>query len=194
MAVVVAFAAACAQVVDYAVWRNAVRALDMNTHASVFGVVSLFALAIACGASIRLAATRASGVGRWGVAGLSLLPALLVVVLGLRVVHPTRVNVLSLPFVVAAFAVLWWDAGAPRVDAGLVIRWGCALLAGSYLARVLGPSGYSAGGYVATSWPGQLTLVVQHSSELAGWIVVAIGLLAAHASCERLSPDPIRSS
>jgi hypothetical protein len=178
-AVGVALVACGAQLLDFAVLD--VRWLDMNTHASVFGALSLLALALAAAEAALLAAsqtarTRAS----------LLLPMLLAALLILRLIHPANVIFLALPCAAATFVILWGHNGAPRSEAERLIRLGCVALVGSYVVhagRVL----LSASGYGRHTWPTEARLLVGHSAELAGWMLVAAGLAAVYASVRRTS-------
>jgi len=175
LAVVLALAAAAAQLIDFGVYGLRIHLLDMSTHASVFGVISVLALIAAGAAAIELAANRRTCT-RWS----CVLPLLLAVLLALRVIHPAHVLVLALPFAVATFAALWWHVGAPGSRARRLVRVGCVVLIGSYAVHAVGTTVVSALGYGAATWPYQVKLVIKHSGELAGWAIVATGLVLAH--------------
>lgn len=106
--VAVALAASAAQVIDLAVLDPGSRLLDMNTHASLFGVVSLLALAAACGAGLLLVTYPAAN-GRARI----VLPLLLAALLGLRLLHPAGVIFYAIPLVAVTFPVLWWHVATP---------------------------------------------------------------------------------
>jgi len=171
----VALAAAGAQGMSYGVGARWAMPLDMNTHASVFGIVSLLALATAIAPATMLSLTRAIP----GAESL-LVPALLAVLLGLRVLHPEKVVLYALPIVVATFVVLWRQAAATGSDARRVIRTGCVTLVGAYIVHALGALGYDGHG-----WLEQSKLLVGHAGELAGWLLVAAGLAAAYVGVRR---------
>jgi hypothetical protein len=179
-AVAIALSASAAQLVDFALLDHRARWLDMDTHASVFGAVSLFALASAGIAAALLAIserprTRAS----------VLLPALLAILLALRLIHPVNVIFLALPFAAATFSALWQYDGGPSSTARRVIRTGCVVLLGSYVVRAVGGVLVSALDYSRHTGPYEAKLLVSHSSELAGWVIVATGLAAAYANVKR---------
>lgn len=171
--VAVALAASAAQVIDLAVLDPGSRLLDMNTHASLFGVVSLLALAAACGAGLLLVTYPAAN-GRARI----VLPLLLAALLGLRLLHPAGVIFYAIPLVAVTFPVLWWHVATPGSDAQRVIRIGCVALAGSYLVRSLGDV-VAGPGHHDERWAQQARLLVGHAGELAGWMAVATGLAAA---------------
>ena len=182
VAIVSALAAAVAQFVDFGVYGLRIRQLDMSTHASVFGVLSVLALVTAGGAAVLLAVAETTRRG-----ALLVLPPLLAALLALRVLQPTHVLLWALPFAAATFVVLWWCCGTPASATRRLIRAGCAILIGSYAIHALGTSVVSALGYGPASWPYQIKLVVKHSGELAGWTIIATGLATIYPGSRRLS-------
>ena len=180
VAVAIALAASAAQLLDLAILDHRVRWLDMNTHASLFGAMSLFALASAGVAAALLAASERTR-GRASV----LLPGLLAVLLFLRLLHPVNVVFFAFPFAAATFAALWEFHRARSSDAQRVIRTGCVVLAGSYLVHAFGGGLISAFGYGSHTWLSQARLLVSHTGELAGWVLVAAGLAAVYAGVRR---------
>ena len=66
-----------------------------------------------------------------------------------------------------------------------MIRTGCVVLVGSYLVHAFGGVLLSASGYGRHTWPSEARLLVSHSGELAGWVLVATGLAAVYASVRR---------
>lgn len=177
LAVALALAASATQLLDFAVLDA--RWLDMNTHASVFGAISLLALACAGVVAVLLAASEKNR-GRASVP----LPVLLAVLLLLRLVHPVNVIYFALPCAAATFVLLWATYGADEPDARRLIRTGCVVLAGSYLVHAGGVL-LSASGYDRHTWPSEARLLVSHSGELAGWVLVATGLAAIYATVRR---------
>lgn len=168
-----ACATTAAHLVDYGAYDLHVRALDTNTRASVFGVISLFALAVAFAA----AAITAARVPEQRVHG-ALLAAALGILLVLRIVHPAEVVALALPLIAAAFVLLWsWRA--EDVRACRVLRAGCLLLAASLVLRRPGFDALESLGYDDETWANQTRVALKHASELAGWVLVATALLAS---------------
>ena len=174
VAVGFAVAASATQLLDFAVIHA--RWLDMNTHASVFGAISLLALALS-GLLAALLARSETSRSRASV----LLPVLLAVLLGLRLVHPVHVVFFALPCAAATLVLLWEHDGAHRTHALYLIRIGCLVLAGSYLAHASGVL-VSAAGYGRHTWPTEARLLIGHTGELAGWVLVASGLASAYES------------
>lgn len=173
-------AASGLQLLDFLLPEHGTRLLDMNTHASVFGAVSLLALAVAWVTSALLAANGATG-GRAVVT----LPFLLAILLGLRLLHPSGVVVIALPFVAVAFVILWSRVAPGESDERRLLRVGCVVLAVSYLLHALTESAPGSGGDEG-AWESQARLLLRHGAELAGWMVVATALVAVFAgSLER---------
>jgi hypothetical protein len=174
--------AATVQLVDFGVDHLRMRGLDMDTHASLFGVISLLALVAAAGVAGLIAAPKANP-NRFAV----VLPSLLMVLLALRLLHPTHVIFLALPIAAVTFVILWLHVGRQGSLAQRVTRGGCAMLVVSYLVHAFGTALSSALGYGEETWPTQIGLVVGHSAELAGWVVVATGLAVVYISDDRTS-------
>jgi hypothetical protein len=173
LTVALALAAAAGHLVDYVAFDFQVRALNTNTHASIFGIISLLALAAAfAAAAITAARTPAQRVHG------SLLAAVLGILLALRIVHPPDVVLIALPSIAAAFVLLWWWSAAGP-DARRVLRAGCLLLATSLVVRKVGFDAVNALGYGVDSWAYQTRDALRHALELAGWLLVATALLAS---------------
>jgi len=178
-----ALAASLAQLVDYSAFGLRIRMLDMDTHASVFGVVSLLALLAALAVATLLAVERTTRT-RASV----LLPWLLTGLLALRVLHPAHVIVFALAPAAATLVILWRDTGAPRSYARRLIRAGCVVLLGSYAVHAFGGSAVSSLGSGTGSWAYQVELTIRHSAELAGWTLVAAGLASIYTAARGDAP------
>jgi hypothetical protein len=153
------------QFVDYGVFHLRVRALDGLTHASIPGVASLSALAMAACGSFAVAATGRRSSMTWVALG-----GVLLCVLALRLAHPIHVLVFGLPVMAAALALL-------LMQHVRLLRDGCVVLAGSLIIHAFGSEIVSALGYGVDSWAYQVKAVVKHGGELAGWLLVAGGVL-----------------
>lgn len=181
VAAALAIAASATQLVYYAVDPHARWLLAMNTHATVFGATSIFAL----GAAAIAAALRA-GADRRDRNSFAVLVLLLLILLALRILRPAGVSLVALPFAVAAFVMLWRHVGAPGSDVQRIVRAGSVALAGSYLVHAFGATAVGALGYDQDSWPQHAQLVVHHSGELCGWLLVATGTAAAYAAVREM--------
>jgi hypothetical protein len=125
VAVSLAVATAVAQLIDYQFFDLRLRALDSNTHRSIFGAVSLLANMVAVALAISLA-VRARN--RETV----ILSGALTAMLALRVTYPSHVLLVSLPLAGIALVILW-RLGQPSAGEGLwTIRVGCSLLVISF--------------------------------------------------------------
>ncbi len=164
---ILALATAIAQVIDYGLFDLRIRALNSNTHASVFGAVSLLANAVAVAVAIALAA-RVRDLERGILAGV------LTAMLALRVSAPPHILILTLPLVGIALVILWRQGAH---EGGRAIRVGCLLLVLSFVIHASELGSHSPLAFDIDSWAYQLRCVVKHDAELAGWILIAAGLL-----------------
>jgi len=130
LAVVLAVAAALAQIIDYRFFDLRFRALDSNTHMSIFGAASLLANAVAVGLAISLAVRARSR-------ELVILSAVLAAMFALRVAHPADVLLFSLPLAGIALVILWRQGRASAGDGLWMIRVGCSLLVVSFAIHAL---------------------------------------------------------
>jgi hypothetical protein len=169
VAAVIALAATTAQLVDFGVYDQRLRPLDMMTHNSIFGVVSLAALGIAVLASW---AAAVRGPGRR--LELAVLGGLLALLLALRIAQPAHVLIVALPVSAVALVLLWTTA--PPGAARRVLRDGSIVLVAAFVVHGIGAKIVSMLGLGPETWGYQLKAVVKHSGELAGWVLVALGL------------------
>jgi hypothetical protein len=190
----VAAAAVATQCIDYGVFNLRFRFLDMDTHASVFGVVSLMALVAATGiALVNARSAPVSARRRF------LLPALLFGLLVLRLLHPVDVLLIALPVAVITLALLWSSAERRTDRARALVRTGCVFLVCSYFTHLFDTTVLSTSNRDAIdSWPIQVELMVRHVSELVGWALVAAGYWESYLSRPRCLdanpevPEPAR--
>ena len=130
VAAVLAVAMALAQVIDYQFFDLRLRALDSNTHMSIFGAVSLLANAAALALAISLAVRARNR-------ETAILSGVLAAMFALRVTYPSHVLLLSLPLTGIALVILWRQ-GRPSAGDGLwTIRVGCSLLVVSFAIHAL---------------------------------------------------------
>ena len=175
VAAAIAIAATTTQLIDFAVYDQRLGPLDMMTHNSIFGITSLAALALAAVAS--LAAALRGGERSRELVGLS---ALLALLLALRIAHPAHVLLIAVPLGAAALTLLW--SAAPGGTARRVLREGCIVLVVAFVVHGIGTKVVSMLGLGPETWGYQLKAVVKHSGELAGWVLIAGGLVAAAAA------------
>jgi hypothetical protein len=165
-AIVLSAALAVTQAIDFGVFDLRFRSLDSNTHASVFGIVSLLACAFAVIFSA-IFAKRTHG------AVPAILSGALAVILVLRVWSPPYVLVLALPFTVIALVMLWRQATGARG----IVRTGCLLLIISFAIHIAESKASGSVVLNPDSWAYQIRCIVKHAAELSGWVLVAAGFL-----------------
>jgi hypothetical protein len=166
---------AASQLINFGVFNLRLRAFDCDYHKSIFGVASLLAQAVVAAASVWRA--RCAERHRWAWFALGALVAGLLVVRGLTSFDAT---VLALPLA-CVFGLVWWltwrDHGAART----VVWTGLILMMASLLLHKVGLAADSSTASSYT-WPHQLVTVVKHGCELAGWALVATGIVAGIAA------------
>jgi hypothetical protein len=178
-AIVLSAANAVAQSIDFGVFDLRFQALNSNTHASIFGIVSLIACALTVVASVIFAkkTQRLSG---------AVLSCMLAVLLVLRIWNPPNVLMLALPFTAITLVMLWRVAtGGTRG----IVRGGCLLLVASFVIHAAETKTFGLIVLNPDSWAYQIRCVVKHDAELSGWILIAVGLL--YLALERRPPSEI---
>jgi hypothetical protein len=169
------------QLIDFGVYDLRLGALDSNRHASVFGVASLLAQGSAAVAAAALSSSQPNG-RYW-----ALLALLIGGLLAVRVSTSFSTTPL-LPFVGVIFVALWYLSAELPARAARTIRLGLYLLVFSFAVHVFGPKVVSALGDGSSSWPYQLKGVLKHGTELAGWMLVTIGIASTAPQLRRVQP------
>lgn len=178
VAIVGAVALIASQCIDFAVLDLRVRALDSDTHRSVFGVISLLAQA----GTVLVIGVRClspSRRGWWLVVG-----ALTAMLLAVRALLPDQPVAYALP-VTVAFVLFWWLTTSDDPAARTVLRVGLFVLAFSFAVHIVGPKIIDHYGYTYGSWPYEIKGMTKHSTELAGWVLVDTGVLAGWVATRR---------
>lgn len=162
---------AASQLINFGFFDLRLGAFDTDSHASVFGVVSLLA-ELAAAAAI---GWRGSHVERyrWAWFVLGALVAGLVLVRGLTTFNAAALAVpLACVFCLVCW-LTWRDPGAARA-----VVWAGLILMGTSL--LLHQVGLDADvlNYSNQNWGYQITAVVKHGSELGGWMLLATGTIA----------------
>jgi hypothetical protein len=160
------------QAVDFEFFQLRIRLLDSDSHASLFVVASLAAQALAALAAAGRSRARHRSTG-W--IALAILTTLLLVV---RVGVSFRPALLLGP-VAVVFVLIWYLTSSDPKPARTVVRAGLAALAFSYVVHAFGPHVVAALGYAGNTWPYQVKGMLKHSAELAGWMLVAVGIQEA---------------
>lgn len=177
------------QGIDFHFFDLRLRLLDSGHHGSVFGVLSILAQAAAAAAFGLRAASRRKLAGILG----ALLVGLLTVPRALKAHEsvfkhydvPILVGPLAIVFV-AVFALTFRDAKRVRS----VVWAALALLVCSFALHAIGPQadGVIRPRIVEYTWSYQLTGMLKHGAELAGWMLLATGLLAGGPKARRTKP------
>lgn len=160
------------QWIDFAFFHLGARIFDSDHHKSLFGAASLLAQAGAAAAIVLRAAgpshRRAGGM----VAG-----ALVAVLVVVRTFVNYDVEIL-LPPVTALFALICWLASRDPRIVQMTVFASLVLLACSLALHTVGPAADTGGRAIEDTWTYQLLAMLKHSAELAGWILLATGMLA----------------
>jgi len=167
-------AAVATQRVDYGVYDLRVRALDSNADGAILerlGDAALLAAAVAAAFLAAHPPRRATTVG------LSLLLAFLAVdrLVGLHE-EVSHWRVLYLPIVAATLLALAAVAGDLRPAGVRLLLGGILLLAFSFVLHELGAWLMVRLGAAPDGWAYQLKVGVKHGTEVAGWLLVALGI------------------
>lgn len=178
---------AASQWIDFRVFDLKLTVLDSDHHASVFGAMSISAEVVAAAAiALRGVSTRrASWLLVAAVVGVVTVPRAL-----MRyepVFERYDVPILVAPLTVVCIVLCALTFRDPRRMRFIV--WGSlALLALSFALHALGPQADAAvtKEYLAPdSWSYQLTGMLKHGAELAGWMLLATGMAAASVASQR---------
>jgi uncharacterized membrane protein YfbV (UPF0208 family) len=164
-------AQAAAQSIDFGVYSLRVTALDSNVHGSIFGVISIVAQGASAVAMVVRART-ASQPRVW-----ALLAAVVGALTVVRIVTSYNAAVLIVP-VAVVFVLVWQLTADDPVEARMVVRAGLLLLVFSFVVHAVGPKLVTALGYSVNSWPYEIKSMLKHGSEMAGWMLLAVGLVA----------------
>lgn len=174
---------AVTQAIDFGVFNLRIRALNSDKRDSLFGLASLLAQTAVAAASVwrghRVERHRRS----WFALGA--LVGGLVIVRGLTTFNA---RALALPLV-CVFGLLCWLTWRDRGGARAVVWAGLALMVTSLLLHKVGlaADASTASDY---SWAYQITGMVKHGAELAGWMLVATGIVAGiEAPAQEVDPD-----
>lgn len=181
LAVGTVFLQAACQAIDFGLFHLDLRIIDSNHHKSVFGAASVLAQTAAA-AAIILRAARPSRVRSVRM----LLGALVASLAVVRALVSYDLAML-LPPVAVVFGLLCWLARRDQRAIRLTVLASLALLVCSFALHAVGPAADVGPGQVDGSWTFQLTAMVKHGAELAGWMLLATGMLAGSVAAARTS-------
>lgn len=165
---------AAGQAIDFGVFNLSIRALNADKHDSVFGLASLLAQTVVAVVSL----WRGSRVEkrRWAWFTLGALVAALVVIRGVTTFNATA---LALPLL-CVLCLVCWLTWLDRIASRTVIWAGLILMATSLLLHKVGLAADSSPASDYT-WAYQIEGIIKHGAELAGWMVLAIGIVGGIA-------------
>jgi hypothetical protein len=168
---------AATQAIDFGVFNLQIRAFNSDKHDSVFGLASLVAQ-IAVGAASVWRGRRVEH-RRWAWFALGALAAGLVLI---RVLIHFNATALAVPLA-CLFVLVCWLTWRDPAAARAVVWAGLILMATSLLLHKVGLASDSstASDY---SWPYQLLSMIKHGAELAGWMLLATGIIAGERGRE----------
>lgn len=173
---------AASQAIDFGVLDLRIRALNSDTHHSLFGLASLGAQAAMTSAAFWRGHALKRHRPAWYALGA--IVGALVIIRGLASFNATA---LALPLACTCGLVCWLtfrDRGAARS----VIWAGLALMATSLVLHKVGPAADASTASEYT-WAHQITAMVKHGSELAGWMLLVTGIAAGmEGAAQKLVP------
>ena len=174
---------AVSQAIDFSVFNLRIRALNSDKHDSLFGLASLLAQLAVAAASVWRGRRVERHRRAWFVLGT--LVSVLVIVRGLTTFNATA---LALPLA-CVFGQLCWLTWRDRGAARAVVWAGLVLMATSLVLHKvgLGADTSTASDY---TWAYQITGMIKHGAELAGWMLVVTGIVAGtESAAQEVTPD-----
>ncbi len=161
---------AISQLIDFAVLDLRIRGLNSDTHHSLFGVASLLAQMAVGGVSVWRGYREQRRWRAWS--GLGLLVGGLVIVRGLTTFNA---KTLAIPLA-CVFGLVCWLTWRDRGAARAVVWAGLVLMGASLMLHQIGLAADASGGS-EYSWAYQITGMIKHGAELAGWMLLATGIV-----------------
>jgi hypothetical protein len=162
---------AVTQAIDFSVFNLQIRAFNSDKRDSLFGLASLLAQAAVAAACVWRGRQVERRRRAWFALGA--LVGALVIIRGLTTFNATA---LAAPLV-CVFGLLCWLTWRDRGGARVVVWAGLILMGTSLLLHKVGlaADASTASDY---TWAYQLTSMVKHGAELAGWMLLATGIAA----------------
>jgi len=189
--VAVALAQIAAQLVDFQLYDLHLRALNANSDRSLVAWLTPIGMALAL-AGVLAHLSRGGGARARRLVVAALLFGLLVVTIGRRgafgdplSIHRSTLMLASsalllAPALAVLLALLLREARELEDTPRRLLRIGCALLVGSFLLHLLsGALAHALGG--EHSWTYQIAAALKEGTEVAGWLIVALGCWRADA-------------
>ena len=190
LTIALVFAQTASQLIDFHFFGLRLKVLDSDHHRSVFGAISLLAQGFAAGAIGVRATSRRSPAGLLAAA----LVGALTVPRALKSYEPVfqryDVPILVVPLTVVLVVLRTLTSGDAR-RVRFILWASLALLACSFALHAVGPQadGASSSMHPDWTWTYQLTGMFKHGAELAGWMLLATGMVAG--ASPRRGVDPL---
>ena len=173
------FAQTASQLIDFHFFDLRLRVLDSGHHRSVFGVISILAEAAAAVAIGMRAVSRRNlgGILAAVLVGVLIVPRALES--DVRAFQHYDVPILVVPLTIVFVAVWALTVGDER-RLRFIVWLSLGLLGCSFALHAIGPQAAAIGSpHVADyTWAYQLTGMLKHGAELAGWMLLATGMIA----------------
>ena len=176
----VVLAQTASQWIDFSFFHLRLRLLDSDHHKSIFGALSILAQGVAAVAIGMRAASMRRGAGLVVAAVLAVLTVPRALIKYEPAFERYDAAVLVAPFAVVLVALLALTFGDARRIRYMV--WGSLVfLACAFALHAVGPQAdngtttYTA----AQTWSYQLTGMLKHGAELAGWMLLTTGMIAS---------------
>lgn len=162
---------AASQLIDFSVFSLRLRALNADKRDSIFGIASLLAQTGVAGASLWRFRAQANRGKAW-----LALAALVAALLLLRGLATYSASVLAVPLA-SVFVLLCWLTWRDPPAARSLLWVALGLMMVSLALHQVGPDADASTASDFT-WSYQITGVVKHGCELAGWVLVATAVFA----------------
>jgi hypothetical protein len=183
---IVVLAQTTAQLIDYGLLDLKLEIINSNGDGGLFGIVGILALVLAAVAAW-VAVPRLPRARRTLIM-LAPLLTYLAIDKALRIHdHVPHWLVLYLPLLAATLLLLLRLARQTSTDARRLIVSALVFLAVAFVLHQFGDSALGRQHELTTGWLNQLKGVTKHGAELAGWLLVGLGVAVACADAKR--PD-----
>jgi hypothetical protein len=181
---VVVLAQSTAQLIDYGLLDLKLEIIDSNGDGGLFGIVGILALVLATAATWA-ALPRLPGARR-SLIMLGPLLTFLAIDKALRLHdHVPHWLALYLPLLAAALLLLLSIARQTSLDARRLILSALVFLVLAFVVHEFGDSALGHPHESTTGWLYELKGVTKHGTELAGWLLVGLGVAVACADAKR---------
>ena len=180
----VVLAQTASQWIDFSVFHLRLRLLDSDHHKSIFGALSVLAQAVAAAAIGMRAASMRRGAGLVVAAALAALTVPRALMNYVPSFERYDVAVLVAPLAIVLLVLFVLTFGDARRTRYMV--WGSLVcLTCSFALHAVGPQADDATYTATQTWSYQLTGMLKHSAEMAGWMLLTTGMIASRLAFQR---------